>query len=381
MALMDHFDRVYKPAQMAGQEVDSNLADIIPIDPSAQQEGFFDPTSKLKANQVVDYDVKAPLDLPFADAKVGLVTMHNGRKYEVVDAILDEPRSDKHVIVGTALGTSIHGHNWNTWLKMVGLEFGRVTLIGPEGGHAELPRTPAQVARFLHNLASISVRESAANAHEIVRYQQNKVGQQERELIQVGESRFAGIGIGINALASRFGHKIIYSDQIAPPFPTPKPLKPNRELAGRALEVCTQVASLGWHARSMSLAKARHYSRTVNPNPYFISHVVATVPTLVSGQVGRLAQSVPEDTRMYVTHFESDPWTNIEAWNGILSSFPNVVEDVREGDHGAIVKPENQLNRYLRLQSLRDELERVGGDSSRVNWNTVYMGGRLAVAA
>lgn len=378
MALIEAFDRDSSPANPAGPSEDYGFPSPFP---PTHQEGFFDPNLALKPNPVVSYDVNLPLDVPNADAKMGLVTLENGRKYEVVDALIDDPRSDKHVIVGTALATSIKGHNWNTWLKMVGLEFGRVTLIGPEGGHADWPRTPAQAARLLHNLASISVLESAANAHEIVRYQHSQAGQSERELVQVGESRFAGIGIGFNASASSFGHKVIYSDQIAPPFPAPKPLRPSLELVGRAVEVGTQVASLGWNARNMSPLKAWYYSKTVNPNPFFMTHVAATVPTLVSGQVGRLAQALPRDTRMHVTHFVSDPWTNIEAWQDVLEGLPNVLQDIREGDHGAIVHPQNQHNRHERLRALRNELERNKQDANGVNWGVVYNGGRIAVAA
>jgi hypothetical protein len=57
------------------------------------------------------------------------------------------------------------------------------------------------------------------------------------------------------------------------------------------------------------------------------------------------------------------------------------VHDIRPGDHGAIVRPDTQRDRHIRFSNLREELEANHQRPELVDWEHVYMGGQLAVAA
>jgi hypothetical protein len=308
------------------------------------------------------------------------MTLENGRHYEVVRGIPTRQRSDIGLFIGTALGTSIRGHNWYTMLHM--MEEGYpVAMIGAEGGHQRLPRSPGEARRFAGNLFSISIAETAANAHEIMAELDEDPIAQPGVSIKVGESRDAAVGIGFQALAHFYGREVIYSDLIAACFPDAKPLRIDPSLVPRAAQLGTQVGSLLKNAFPMHPKRAWHYARTVNPNPHFMAHVIATIPALVSGQTGTLARQIPSDARMHHTHFEDDPWTDIDGWQEAFSDHPQVIHDVRPGDHGAIAHADTQSDRRTRLRNLREELEANHQRPELVNWENVYLGGQLAVAA
>lgn len=355
----------------------NGLADILPFNPSQAEEGFFEPSR----NPVVDRELREVDSTRRGDTHLEIFTLENGRHYEVVTGTPKRQRSDIGVVIGTALGTSIRGHNWHTLNSMMELGF-PTTLVGPEGGHARIPKSPTGIKRFVQHLVSIGLRETSSNMHEILDETDMDGLREPQKIIKVGESRAAGIALGLNAQAGQFDREIVYTDAIAPCFPAANPIRPSIGLGIRASQLVTQVGSLGRNSPLTHVRRMTHYPKTVNLNPYFLMHVAATIPTLVSGTAGELARDISPDAKIHHTHFEDDPWSDPDHWEEIFNEdYPYVVHDRRPGDHGAIVREENQQARLVRLRGLRDELEAGHHDISRIDWRNVHTAGRLAEAA
>jgi hypothetical protein len=374
MEAAEHFNRGQRPAEMPG--IDQGLADLITL-PSS--EGFFEPSEHDRRNPVVDQEVIETNKSRYGKTQVEIFTLENGRHYEVVTGIPRRQRSDIAVFIGTALGTSIRGHNWHTMNDMLELGYPTV-LVGPEGGHARWPVTPAGWRQFAHNLFSIRLEETAENMHEILQVTDGYGAYTPGKVIKTGESRDAGITMGFNARAHKFDRSVIYSDAIAPCFPTPKPITISKDSLGRLKEIGTQVGSLARESTNLDIRRALHYPRTINPNPHFLLHMVATVPTLISGNAGKLAREIDRGARIHNTHFTEDPWAFPAGWVELFADHPFVEHDHRPGDHGAIVREDTQQSRVERFQNLLEELEANHQDEEEVNWHNVYLG-RLAVVA
>ena len=320
-------------------------------------------------------------------AYMDIVTLENDRTYQVVSGVPNKPRTDIPVFIGTALGTTIHGHNWHTMLDMMELGF-PVVMVGPEGGHRNLPKTPRALKRYLQNLARISIGETGANMHEIFdAYDENPEYKpfpyQSGVVLKTGESRDGAVGMSFVAQAGQFDREVADTYLIAPPFPLPKPLKAGPELIPRTVEIFEQVGSIALHAGANGPRRLRHYPKTLCMDPLFAMHVAATVPTLVSGAAGRYARRIPHDSRMYMVHYDRDPWTSIEGWKEVLDSdeYPHVVQDVRSGNHGDIVHPDTQEHRVAHFRRLSDELAKKKNALELVDWEQVYFGGQIALAA
>ncbi len=340
---------------------------------------FFD----LTPNPVVDRELVKVSEFPQGTTIEEVVTLANGRHYEAVSGVPAEKRTDVKVVEGTALGTSIHGHNFYNLLQVMDEGF-EGTLIGPEGGHAKWLAALKDPVGFAKNLASISIWETAGNMHEILNALEESPPDERQPVVKLGESRDAAIAFGFAARADEFDREVIFTDAIAACFAEGKPLTLSPNLIPRAGEVFGQIGSLAWHSARMNLAhprRALHYARTVNPNPYFLLHVAATVPTLVSGQAGELARRVDADARMYLTHFTGDPWAEPPDWLELFKDHELITHDERPGDHGGIAKAETQRDRRARVGRLGHELATNRDDIERIDWERVYTGGQLAVAA
>jgi hypothetical protein len=155
--------------EMGGmQSPNQQIADVIQLNPSHAEEGFLE-GSVLERNPVMKSETKQEMHSRHGDSLLQLVTLENGRKYEVVLSEPMEQRSDFPVVFTTALGTSVRGHNWHTMHQMMDLGY-PVVLIGPEGGHPHVPKTPRSWQRFMKNLMNISLEETASNMHEILEF-------------------------------------------------------------------------------------------------------------------------------------------------------------------------------------------------------------------
>lgn len=374
MEAAEHFNRGQMPVAMTGE-----LANIIELSPPGATEGIFE-SSATRPNPVIDRDPLETDRTRHGRTKLEVFTLENGRHYEVVTGRPRHQRSDIPVLIGTALGTSVRGHNWHTMLAMMDLGY-PVVMVGPEGGHARWPKSPGSLRQFARNLFSIRLLETAKNYHEILNETDGDDFYRTGAVVKTGESRAACLTMPYIALSSRYDREAVFSDAISPCFPIPKPIELNQTALGRLREVGAQVGSIAKESAHIDLDKFLHYPKTINPNPHFLMHMVATVPTLVSGKAGELARSIPKDARIHNTHFVDDPWAFPDGWVEVFKDHPFVTHDHQPGDHGAIVKVETQQKRNTRFRDLRDELEANNQDPNRVDWHNVYLGQTAIKAA
>jgi hypothetical protein len=355
------------------QQVDTNLQLVDSanefLDEQIPYEGFFSNTNPIVDRELIETDRTKR-----GATTLEIVTLADGQHYEHVKGVPKNQKVDVRKHIGTALGTSIYGHNWHTMLKM--MEQGYVVdLIGPEGGHARWPHSWEGIKQIAHNLTSIGVMRTAQNMHEIIADSSQDELTLPNKVIKEGESRDGAVAVAFNAVAEEYGVQVIYTESIAACFPKPKPITLGRESLPRLGEIGTQVASLGKTALKMNVSQLRHYHRTVNPNPYFFAHMIATVPALVSGQAGKAAKRIERDTQMHHTHFIDDPWSLQGGWEKVFNNHPNVLHDLLEGDHGGIVDPRVQAARFARSRALAEGLANSGNRPTKDDWDYIHRAG------
>lgn len=202
-----------EPPELDGPEIGvAALKDLHPGEGLLASDG--QPSDGITRNYVADRKPGTTASSKHGHTNLEIYTMENGRQYEVVSGEPREQQSDVPVVFTTALGTSVRGHNWHTMYKVMDLGY-PVVLVGPEGGHANWPKSPAGLKRFLANLGSISIEETAANMHEILDDTDESGLYAPGDFIAIGESRASAAGMGLAALATR--RQMIYGDFIAPP--------------------------------------------------------------------------------------------------------------------------------------------------------------------
>lgn len=307
-----------------------------------------------------------------------IVTFENGRKQEVVTGIPKHQKSDIPITMGTALGTSIYGHNWLNMWDMMNLGY-PVVLIGPEGGKADWPKNAAETIRLFRHLASISLTETARNMHEVLNVTDRDQIYKPGKVIQVGESRAAAAGLGFHAMAGEFHREVIYGDYTAACFP--QKLKEAKEYLALPRQALHQTGRLIQAPLRKPWERAKHYPKTINPNPFFLMHVAATLPTLLSGTAGKMAREIPGDSKIHNTGFEQDPWSDLDVWEHIFANYTHAVNTRLPGDHSSLADEDVLAARLDRLRGLRDELVANHQKPEKITWENVHMGGRLAVVA
>lgn len=307
-----------------------------------------------------------------------IFTLERGQRLEVVQGTPAEQRSDMPVVMTTALGTSVYGHNWHTMLSLMDLGY-PVVMVGPNGGNMKLPKNATQAARLLKNMASISLESIAVNIHNVLDETDQHENYKAGDILYTGESQGHMALLAGAALAGYFGRNAVYADGIAGCFPTRR--KDIREHLSLLPETFKQTSLLGKLSLGMSARHAMEMPRTVNPNPYFLSHVVASIPTLISGSAGEFARQLDPNIKLKKTLFVDDTWCNTKAWMDIFNAedFPHVDIDLIPGNHMTIVTKGVQDAREARFRALRDELESTQGNQAAVDWKHVMHAGQSAL--
>jgi hypothetical protein len=328
-------------------------------------------------NPVEDVTFLREANMRFGRTAEELVTMHNGRHYEVVTGEPTRQRVDVPVVFTTALGTSTNGHNRHTMDQLLKAGY-PVVMIGAEGGRGEWPKSKESLQRFMRNLLTIRLAETAENMHSIMNVVDAKNTHTPKRAINIGESRGAMAGMGFKARAERFDREVIYSDLTAATFPTP-----TKGTLGH-LSLLHTLATNSLVVGNVSVADiVRQPNRllgSINMSPHFLLHVVATLPTLIHGDAGKLAREIDTDAKIHNTFFASDAWCQAEGWNDLFKDHPYVVNTIAPGNHMAIVQRKTLTARMRRLNGLRDELVANGEQADQIDWERVHMAGHLAVA-
>lgn len=308
-------------------------------------------------------------DTDYGQTHTELYTTPNGRHYEVVIGEPDNQRSDIAVGYTTPWFTGIGDrHNKHTMQNLLKLGYPAV-MIGPEGGHAEWPRTPAAFKRFVQQLGSISLDETATNMHQILDATDGKGLYRPGHIISTGESRGAMAGYGVNAKANNFNRNVVYSDYSSPCFAqSPRLRNVPEHIPSPLAEITTTANLLGKVSLKRFVA--------IKPGPHYLLHALATIPTLLSGQAGELAKQIPRDNKIHNALLAQDRMGQNEIWKIIFADYPFVVNTVYHGGHMGSVSDDVLRGRRERLGNLRDELTEHHGNIQQINWGAVHMLGQ-----
>lgn len=361
-------DRNNFPIMPGGQE--DEAAQILEMQPYRTDEAFLNP--------VVLREDREHHRTKHGVTDREIYTLQKGQRLEVIQGTPANQRSDIPVVMTTALATSVYGHNWHTMLGLMDLGY-PVVMVGPNGGNMQIPKSPRQAARLVKNLASISLEGIAVNMHNILDETDSHNNYATGDIMFTGESQGHMALLAASALAGNFGRTVAYADGIAGCFPSRR--KDVREHLSLLPETLKQTSLLGKLSLEMSARHAIAMPRTLNANPYFLAHVAASVPALISGKAGEFARTLDPQIHLKKTLFVEDSWCNTQGWLDIFNpdDFPNVDIDLLPGNHMTIVTQGVQRARQARFQALRDELESTNGDQSLVDWNHVNHAGQPAL--
>jgi hypothetical protein len=257
--------------------------------------------------------------------------------------------SDIPIIQTGAWLTSSMGHNEHTLRTFVnnGTPF---FFVGPEGSYHSS-------CNSLKPEFDITLAKSAA---AVLRFSQIipelfDVNITDRALI--GESRGAMVGMGVLALDSVFGQKIIFADLIAPCFP--RKLEPSDalKLSGHLFHEPVSILKLAF---KLGIPRLIHYPSTIDLHPTALLSQIAIGPALFSGEAGELAKLIENDKIIHITCFNDDFASMPKEWQEIFIDNDNIRITILDGSHLTIADPETLNYLIARKNSLSVEIEQYG---------------------
>lgn len=297
----------------------------------------------------------------------------NAREYSVVTAFPEHQLVDQPVVMTTAWLTSTQGHNFNTAIHMLNLGF-PVIMVGPEGEQ----KSRKCITRQLNNARHTSLPRSTHNTHEIidaVSSTYNTASYQsfdDKNIIVLGESRGAMIGMGLPAYAENHDRKVIYSDLTAPCFPERFEYGIsslcNMYQQGRA-----EFTAIKGLSKTLGLKRVLHYPGTLNLRPSYLLQAMSCIPALLSGDAGLMARHIPRNTPMHIKTFNDDYMSQPDSWKKIFQNHPEVSIKKIDGAHLTIAARETLNHIENRLINLRSELIKSGGDTEKIDFSKVHL--------
>lgn len=266
------------------------------------------------------------------------VTMQNGAMYHLLNATPHEPETDVSITSTTAWLTGLDGMNKRILLAQMNA-----------GMEASLLSTARQIGY------KPSLEQAAHNQLAIAKHMAEvSPSRDDDNFVVHGISRAAMIGIGINALADRHDMNVMHNTLIAPCYPAPLSLKNISKYSHIIPDEIIAVAGM----LKIPPQTLRHYVSTLDISPEGLRYAVATIPELTSGNAGKLADAMPEDTSAYIMGFEGDAMSDIHEYERKLQNHEDVVFDIRSGGAHASITHESIYQEYKRsLQTLPQEVE------------------------
>ncbi len=332
-------------------------AEIKQDHPSSRAGDFYFPTFEVPSSQVEEYypNIEEPNSHASGQVYTDGAVMSDGHSYAVVRGQPNRPRADLSLAMTSAWLTSPRGHNRHTVEHFMRLGI-PITLIGAEGSyHPKVELSKDAVAR----LSKISLATSAHNFHEILTAADDEVPAMtgHSDIVLLGESRGAMVGMGIVAFADYHKRNVVYSDLTAPCFPTKFSLSEAPEMSKQLLSEPLQLVKI---VGGLTLRTLIHYPPTIDPHPTASANNLATLPTLLSGQAGQLGSHIPKLHNMHVTLFSNDIVSNPEGWRQIFAGHPNIRVIGIDGAHLTIAHPSTLSHIESRIFSLIDEVNKQG---------------------
>lgn len=282
------------------------------------------------------------------------VSTNNGYDYAVNLGVPDEQVSDLPALGAASWWTSAsHGLNHNTVGAFVRAGLPTV-FVGTEGsfhtkrkgGHPSHMRLAGEATVLLAMANMVADNREFGFPAGIVINPERRTA--------FGDSQGGMVGMGVCALATKFGQKVDYADFTAPAIAkkaTPK-------------DIIEIAASLPFEIGSILVATGRLPFRqilempaTIDANPKAVFYQLAKTGCLLSGEAGRLAELVPARTLKHLTFFKGDKLSMSSTWEKIFEGDDNAKFTYLRGSHASLFDPETQafiLARALAVRKIED---------------------------
>lgn len=275
--------------------------------------------------------------------------LDDGSIYPVLIASPRRLRSDTAIVSTTAWMTSTKGHNRLTMEETMRLGYTHI-MIGPEG---EVQNSRLSFMERLKLAHETSLPRTAYNMNRIldhvIRFEDEL---RPHEVIALGESRGAMTGFGFGIEAYSPDRRMVYADLTAPCFARAAKAT---ELPGIVAQLGPEAVTLGKLALQLIGPNIRHYPATIHKDPEYYLQSLSTIRHLLSGDAGKLAQSLPKNTPMHIQVFDSDSWSQGKTWEDVFEDFEHVEIEHKKGRHLEIAHPKTLQNIGKRLLALASE--------------------------
>ncbi len=267
-------------------------------------------------------------------------------------------------ISGTdALGTGPKGINRKIITGLVELGY-NVEWLHHQGRHAEIPTDIDALKKMGHFLFGKSVGRSAHHQHALFDHLSTFGGiiYDDRRLLSVGDSRGAMTGEAVDALAPQYGRSVLFSDYIAACFEHSPGVKniPNllrimipregRSLGKLIIEKAIEVVRTG------NTDEITDYLGTIDFHPMNVTHELAWLWPLMSGDAGKYSKAVPLDAVGVRTLEDKDVMSQQESWQHEYSKRRGLRVINRDGTHLDLVREQQvRIDRFERLLTVVNE--------------------------
>lgn len=292
------------------------------------------------------------------------VIMEDGSVYKVYDGCPSIQRADTAQVKTTPYQTRAdRGLNRHHQIKDMELGF-RALLISRE---LEWQGDLSQ-ARTAHNMLLIA---------KALLEEDGSVDPVNMEFGGISRSAMEALGAkALSALNPDYGINVFYFSAIAPCFPRPYTFN----LGKLAKAPAQETVSLLYHLGRLPVGLLLRYPGTLDPN---LAFGFAAAKALTNGEAGEFVPHIPKSpikTQGYVRAYPEDLMGMGKTWQADFEDHAGVVVDLAQPQLGGLASGHLQVISRSDLQEdierhkrLRDELKRVGSDTTQVDYQYVNL--------
>lgn len=258
--------------------------------------------------------------------------LSDGKRYNAKIYTPDRPRYNAPVTFATPWCTDLEGFNDDHLGQELAANGFYVIGVSPEqsGLHGA-------IKKVLANALAPEPRELAhdAEAHHLILDRLTDDGRIDSDSsFNVGYSRGAMIGLGLQAYAKRHGREFAYSDYTDPCLEHAIDLRKVRynELPSYFKK---ELGALGLALADEHDLHLTHLLKTIRLSAAFWVSQIATGIDLFRGEAGSFVDHLPKDSNTHVTLYHGSIFNHAESWQQGLAPFPNIEIANEEGCHAS----------------------------------------------
>ena len=307
------------------------------------------------------HEVKSPLDFKKADScKYGSIEAYvatmddvSQTQYDILVCEPSELKSDTAIVATTAWWTHLDlEHN----LKMVrgAMRLGHyVLMVGPPKGLAQKDMSLSKAAYDMHRILDIQLPNTDARPDAV---------------FVVGDSRAAMVGMGMGVDTYSRKRSVPYADLkaacVARPFSLTEWPRVIAQLGVEALSFGEFALEYG---RRGQIA---NYIKSLLPSdPTHIHNSLRILPSLVSGQAGKLFDLSSPDMHLRLDQYKKDYWAQISEWERKFSERDNGLLVIKDGTHcSGLARSASRRGTLARLGRIQ-EIRGFDGSFETINFN------------